>query len=135
MGGWCYMLRCADDSFYVGSTSQHEIIGRVLDHNEGKFRGYTSTRRPVELVWADWFNDLRDAQNSEQQIKGWRRAKKEALIAQDWKSLQELSKRSAARRPSRAATRPPQGDASSLARHPEVRAKRASKDESAGGAP
>ena len=122
MGGWAYILRCSDNSYYVGSTSHADIDTRVGEHNEGKFEGYTSTRRPVNLVWCDWYNDLREAHAAEQRIKGWRREKKEALIRGDYTALQFLAKRPGARRPSRAASRPPQGDALGLNRHPEVRA-------------
>jgi putative endonuclease len=101
MGGWVYMLRCSDGSFYVGSTSHEDIEGRVVEHNDGKFEGYTSKRRPVVLVWNDWYQDLRDAQNAERRIKGWRRERKQALISGDMVALHYLAKRPGARRPSR----------------------------------
>jgi len=104
------MLRCSDGSYYVGSTSYNDVDIRVGEHNDGKFEGYTHSRRPVELVWAEQFSDLRDAQECERRIKGWRREKKEAIIRGNWNLLKELAKRSGARRPSRAASRPPQGD-------------------------
>jgi putative endonuclease len=110
MGGWVYMLRCSDDSFYVGSTSYKDLETRVAQHDDGVFKGYTSKRRPVVLVWAEWCEDLRQAHAIERQIKGWRRDKKEALIRRDWRALEQLAKRPGARRPSRAAARPPQGD-------------------------
>jgi predicted GIY-YIG superfamily endonuclease len=126
------MLRCTDGSYYVGSTSYHDIDVRVGEHNDGRFEGFTHKPRPVVLVWAEQFGDLRDAQDCERRIKGWRREKKEALIGKDWSALKMLAKRPNARRPSRAASRPPQGDALLLnpsERHPEVRAQRASKDD------
>ncbi len=101
MGGWVYMLRCSDASYYVGSTSYDDVDVRGGEHNEGKFGGYTSKRRPVRLVWCDWFQDLRDAQNAERRIKGWRREKKEALIRGETERLHDLAKRPGARRPSR----------------------------------
>jgi len=54
---------------------------------------YTSTRRPVKLVYAENFDLVVDAIAAERRIKGWSRAKKEALMAGDWKKLMELSKR------------------------------------------
>jgi putative endonuclease len=93
MGGWTYMLRCSDDSFYVGSTSHDDVGVRVTEHNEAKYIGYTSSRRPVILVWSKWFDDLRDAHSTERQIKGWSRAKKMALIRSDNEELMRLSKR------------------------------------------
>jgi putative endonuclease len=144
MSGWAYLLRCVDGSFYAGSTSYDDIDTRVGEHNDGRFEGYTHSRRPVILVWAEQFSDLRDAQDCERRIKGWRREKKEALARRDLSGLKFLAKRAGARRPSRAASRPPQGDAlfsnsedrpnienrqNAENRHPEVRAQRASKDD------
>src|ERR1700749_534488 len=110
MAGWTYILRCSDDSYYVGSTSYDDVETRVGEHNDGRLSGYTHKRRPVTLVWAQQFLDLRDAHALERQIKGWRRQKKEGLIAGNLSALPLLSKRGSARRPSKAATRPPQGD-------------------------
>ncbi len=101
MSGWAYMLRCSDRSYYVGSTSHEDIDVRVAEHNDGKYGGYTATRRPVTLVWCDSFQDLRQAQDFERKIKGWSRAKKEALIDNDLPRLQNLSERPSVRRPSR----------------------------------
>lgn len=66
---------------------------RLAEHQAGTYGGFTSTRRPVELVWADWSFQLADAVAFERQIKGWSRAKKEAFIAGEWKALSLLSKR------------------------------------------
>jgi putative endonuclease len=95
MGGWCYMLRCADESFYVGSTSYDEVDNRVAEHSDGRYVGYTTTRRPVLLVWSRWFDDLRDAHAAERRLKGWSRAKKRALIADDEAALMANSVRRA----------------------------------------
>jgi putative endonuclease len=136
------MLRCSDSSYYVGSTSYDDVEIRVGEHNDGRFEGYTHSRRPVILVWAEQFIDLRDAQECERRIKGWRREKKEALIRRDWGSMKVLAKRPSARRPSRLPRRKagvaPQGDAllpvkiHPSNRHPEAAAKRPSKDDGAG---
>jgi predicted GIY-YIG superfamily endonuclease len=70
MSGWAYMVRCSDNSYYVGSTSYDDVDVRVGEHNDGRFEGYTHSLRPVELVWAEQFFDLRDAQACERRIKG-----------------------------------------------------------------
>jgi putative endonuclease len=51
VSAFVYILRCADDSYYVGSmcTSLEERVGQ---HNAGTFGGYTARRRPVVLVFA-----------------------------------------------------------------------------------
>jgi len=66
----------------------------VAEHNAGRYDGYTSTRRPVELVFSQWFERITDAIAAERQIKGWSRAKKEALIRGDFEALKILAKRS-----------------------------------------
>ena len=91
-GAHVYMLRCSDGSYYVGSA-RSGLDRRIGEHNEGIFRGYTSTRRPVVLVWAQHFLIIADAVAIERQVKGWSRAKKEALIRGDYGTIQRLSKR------------------------------------------
>ena len=54
--------------------------------------GHTSTRKPLELVWQGEFETRQAALDFEQQVKGWSRAKKEALIAGDWERMKELAK-------------------------------------------
>jgi len=96
MNAYVYILRCADDSYYVGST-RGSLEDRVAQHNAGNFGGYTSTRRPVKLVFQQDFNRITDAIAAERQIKGWSRAKKEALIAGDYELLRLLSQQYATR--------------------------------------
>jgi putative endonuclease len=93
MGAYVYMLRCADGSYYVGSATGNDLTRRMQEHETGAYPGYTFTRRPVQLVWSEHFDRITDAIAVERQIKGWSRAKKEALISGDWKSLQVLARR------------------------------------------
>lgn len=87
-----YILRCSDGSYYTGLTKQ-EVEARVWEHNEGIYDGYTSRRRPVELVFTETYDRIIDAIARERQIKGWSRAKKEALIALAYERLPELASR------------------------------------------
>ena len=93
-GAYLYILRCADGSYYCG-TARLGLEQRVAEHNSGQYDGYTATRRPVTLVYSEWFECITDAIAAERQIKGWSRAKKEALIHGDFAALRQLSKRSA----------------------------------------
>jgi putative endonuclease len=93
MGAHVYMLRCADGSFYVGSATGEDLTLRIAQHQAGTFEGYTSLRRPVELVWSEYFDRITDAIATELRVKGWSRAKKEALIKGDWAAVQRLAKR------------------------------------------
>ncbi|HYX00784.1 MAG TPA: GIY-YIG nuclease family protein [Reyranella sp.] len=86
------MLRCSDGSYYVGSA-RLGLERRLWEHNNGTYGGYTSKRLPVELVWSQHFLDLTDAMAVERQIKGWSRAKKEALIRGDYGDIQKLARR------------------------------------------
>jgi len=87
-----YMLRCADGSYYVGSA-RHGLERRLSEHNSGAFGGYTSKRLPAELVWSQHFLDITDAIAVERQVKGWSRAKKEALNRSDYSTIRVLAKR------------------------------------------
>jgi putative endonuclease len=93
MGAFVYMLRCSDGSYYVGSATGDELSMRVAEHNAGKYEGYTHSRRPVQLVWSDHFDRITDAIAVERKIKGWSRAKKEALIAGDWHRVSAFARR------------------------------------------
>lgn len=93
MGVFVYILRCADDSYYVGSATGEDLAPRIHQHNAGAYTGYTSSRRPVVLVWSEHFDRVTDGIACERQLKGWSRAKKEALIRGDWSSLRTLSSR------------------------------------------
>lgn len=88
---WTYMLRCADGSYYVGHTDDLEL--RLGQHRDGTLGGYTSKRRPVELVWSADFSGRDEALEAERKIKGWSRAKKEALIRGDWSAIERLARR------------------------------------------
>ena len=89
MGFWVYMLRCSDGSYYTGHTDSLEK--RIAEHKAGEVPGYTSTRRPVELVFVELFQSREEALASELRIKGWSRKKKEAMIRGDWKEVQRLA--------------------------------------------
>ena len=88
---WVYILKCSDGSYYTGSTSN--IEKRVSEHQQGSILGYTYKRRPVELVFSEFFDDVYNAISAERQIKGWSRAKKEALIRADFELLKKLAKK------------------------------------------
>ena len=95
MGAFVYMLRCADGTFYVGSARGDDLEKRVMEHETRAYPGYTYTRRPVRLVWSEHFQQITDAVAAERKIKGWSRAKKEALIRGDWDEIKLLAKRRA----------------------------------------
>jgi predicted GIY-YIG superfamily endonuclease len=80
--GWCiYILRCADSSLYVGHTN--DLEWRMARHIAGRASKFTAERPPVEAVYTEPAEDRLTAVARDRQIKGWTRAKKEALIAGD----------------------------------------------------
>jgi putative endonuclease len=92
VGAWLYILRCADRAYYTGTT-RSDLEKRISEHQAGAFGGFTETRRPVALVYSEYFERITDAIAAERKIKGWSRAKKEALIAEDFGKLALLSRR------------------------------------------
>jgi putative endonuclease len=68
-------LRCADGSYYVGTTT-NALETRLSEHQQRVYDGYTARRRPVELVFNEYFERLDEAAAAERQVKGWRRNKK-----------------------------------------------------------
>lgn len=86
-----YMLRCADDSLYIGLTS--DLPMRLYQHDTGVFSDcYTVKRRPVKLVYKATFSDVSEAISWERRVKRWTRKKKEALISGLFEDLPALSK-------------------------------------------
>jgi putative endonuclease len=89
---YVYILKCSDNSYYTGITSNLEQ--RMLQHNIAFYPDcYTTSRRPLELVFYAEFTDINLAIEKEKQIKKWSRAKKEALINDDYDSLPNLAKK------------------------------------------
>lgn len=94
-----YILECADGSYYVGSHRGDDVDHRVQEHQSGKYPGaYTFARRPVKLAWCEWFSRFDEAVQFERRLKGWSRAKKQALIRGDVEALTMLSRRSGVQR-------------------------------------
>ena len=85
-----YILRCADNKLYVGSTTN--IEERLKRHKAGYASKFTRLHKPVELVYKEEYNTYQEAFRRERQLKKWTLAKKEALIAGDIDKLKELSK-------------------------------------------
>ncbi len=92
MSAYVYIVSCADTRYYVGTT-RGSLEKRIAEHNAGTFGGYTKSRRPVTLVYHQAFELITDAVAAERQLKGWSRAKKEALINGDFAALKVLSRR------------------------------------------
>jgi len=89
MPNYTYILKCADGSFYVGSTKDIKL--RLEQHQNGEGANHTKKHLPVKLVYVEIFDRIDHAFNREKQIQGWRRDKKLALINGTQNQLPELS--------------------------------------------
>jgi tRNA/rRNA methyltransferase len=89
MSFWTYILRLSNGIYYTGHTD--DLERRFAEHQSGAIKGYTHDKRPLELMWAEEFPTRAEALEAELRVKSWSRAKKEALIAGNWKRLSEAA--------------------------------------------
>ena len=75
---FCYILECADGTFYTGWTTDPER--RLRQHNAGRGARYTRTRRPLKLVYVEDQPDRGAAMRRELALKRYPRERKLALI-------------------------------------------------------
>ena len=89
---YVYILRCSDNSYYIGVTNNLEK--RLFEHNSGIEKScYTFRRRPLMLVYHEDYSSINAAISREKQLKGWSRKKKEDLINGKFELLIEHSKK------------------------------------------
>ena len=91
MAGYMYILECADDSYYVGST--RDLDRRMDGHGSGRGSAYTAVRLPVRLVYVHECETVAVAYALEKRVHGWSRAKRRALIAGDLGALSKLARK------------------------------------------
>ncbi|HEU4996446.1 MAG TPA: GIY-YIG nuclease family protein [Gemmatimonadaceae bacterium] len=89
-GYYVYILASRSRTLYVGVTNN--IERRLAEHREGGV-GFTGRYRIARLVHLEATNDVRAAIRREKEIKGWRRAKKIALITEKNPAWDDLSAR------------------------------------------
>ncbi len=115
-----YMLKCADGSYFVGHTDKLDL--RLAQHQAGSLDAYTAKRQPVELVWSAPFPDRDSAFAAERRLKGWSRARREALITGDPQLAAQLTSLSPISRvvPDAEDTRPAHGAGAGTTRKPVI---------------
>lgn len=74
---FCYMVRCSNDAFYTGWTT--DPTRRVKEHNAGRGARYTKMYGPVELVYVEEVEDHIAALKREAEIKKYTHVKKAAM--------------------------------------------------------
>ncbi len=81
MSDWfVYMVRCADDSFYTGVTT--DVERRIYEHNQDDRLAskYTKARRPVVCVYRETYETRSAASKREYAIKQLSRREKQRLL-------------------------------------------------------
>ena len=77
-----YILASAfNGRLYVGVTSN--LVGRLMQHREGTFDGFTKRWNIKRLVWYEMGDTMEVVIASEKRIKKWRRDWKMNLIERD----------------------------------------------------
>jgi putative endonuclease len=80
MAFFCYLLECADGTYYCGWTK--DVERRVLTHNRGQGARYTRARRPVRLVYVEELENQSEAMRREHRLKQKSHEAKTRLIHQ-----------------------------------------------------
>ena len=88
---WVYILRCGDNTFYVGHTDN--VQSRLRWHRAGHGARHTAARLPVDLVYSERCFSTEAALNRERQLKRWSGEKRAALISGNIAELEFLSRR------------------------------------------
>lgn len=85
-----YILRFLDNSLYIGQTNNLDI--RFKNHlaKSTKSAKFTKDHGDFKLIYQENYDSRLEAMRREKQLKGWTRAKKEALIKKDYKLLKKL---------------------------------------------
>jgi len=81
MGYFCYILECADGSYYTGWTT--DPVRREKQHNHGVGAKYTRMHRPVKLVYIEEMSDRSAAMKRERAIKTFSHERKGRLILEN----------------------------------------------------
>jgi putative endonuclease len=81
MAYYCYIVECADGTFYTGWAIDPQR--RLKVHNQGRGARYTRSRRPVKLVYVEEVADHVSAMKREREIKKFTHERK-ARLAQEW---------------------------------------------------
>ena len=81
MSCYCYIVECADGTYYTGWAVDPEK--RVTVHNKGRGARYTRIRGPVKLVYVEELPDRESAMKREIAIKKLKREGKSRLISEE----------------------------------------------------
>lgn len=92
MDFYVYIVASQHKDVYIGVTNS--LLRRIHEHKGKTVPGFSKIHDCTRLVYFQHFTDIRYAIAREKQLKGWRRAKKIALIELDNKNWRDLADRS-----------------------------------------
>ena len=79
---WVYIVSNKVRSvLYIGVTN--DLYRRYNEHKTGAMKGFTQKYRCCDLLYFEEYNDVSEAIAREKELKGWKRCKKDSLIAKD----------------------------------------------------
>jgi putative endonuclease len=76
---YVYIMTNQSGTLYIGVTN--DLTRRISEHRQGQGGHFTSRYRITRLLYFEETRDIHAALNREKQLKGWTRAKKQALFA------------------------------------------------------
>ncbi|MEA2708817.1 MAG: putative endonuclease [Phycisphaerales bacterium] len=85
---YVYIVASKSGVLYVGVTN--DLERRIAEHKAKLVPGFTAKYNCDRLVWFEEFASVNDAIAAEKRIKGWRREKKIALIAETNPAMVDL---------------------------------------------
>ena len=86
---YVYIVASRSGVLYVGFTN--DLERRIDEHKARRVAGFTAKYNCNRLVWYESFTNVNEAIECEKRIKGWRREKKLALIAEKNPALADLT--------------------------------------------
>ncbi|MCB1367597.1 MAG: GIY-YIG nuclease family protein [Rhodobacteraceae bacterium] len=90
MAFYTYIMACrSNTAIYIGVTGN--LPQRAMQHRSGAGSTHTAKYRITKLVWFETHEDLSEAIARERKLKRWRRAWKNALIAETNPNWSDLS--------------------------------------------
>ena len=84
-----YIVASRSHTLYIGVTGN--LLKRVFEHKQKLYEGFSAAYNCNRLVWFERFIAPNNAIAREKQLKGWRRAKKIALIEKTNPTWNDLS--------------------------------------------
>ncbi|OGE45318.1 hypothetical protein A3B39_04525 [Candidatus Daviesbacteria bacterium RIFCSPLOWO2_01_FULL_37_10] len=90
MSYFVYILRFSNNTLYIGQTNN--LNQRLKDHKNKAQRAskFSKENGEFKLVYQENYETQLESMRREKQLKGWSRAKKEALVSGNLELLKKL---------------------------------------------